>query len=91
MDNPTIIFIGIDTAKEHCDIAYTLDDRHHKPQHLGKIKSTKQGIEKMVKHFQSKFPQATLYFVYEAGPCGYWIYRLISRLRHDVSSVVKEW
>jgi hypothetical protein len=27
---------------------------------------------------ESKHPQATLHFVYEAEPCGYWIYRFIT-------------
>ena len=29
-----------------------------------------------------KYPQATLHFVYEAGPCGYWVYRFITSLCH---------
>ncbi|MFT6586466.1 MAG: transposase [Cognaticolwellia sp.] len=37
---------------------------------------------KLARQFQSKYPQATLHFVYEAGPCGYWIYRLLTSLGH---------
>ena len=57
MENPTALFTGIDTAKVCCDVAYILDDRQRKPQYLCKVKSTKQGIEKMVKHLQSRFTQ----------------------------------
>ena len=31
---------------------------------------------------QSKYPNATLHIVYEAGPCGFWIYRHITSLGH---------
>ena len=39
-------------------------------------------VQKLVRQFESKYPGATLHFVYEAGPCGYWIYRLITSLGH---------
>lgn len=29
---------------------------------------------------QSEVPNSTLHFIYEAGPCGYWIYRLLTKL-----------
>ena len=81
--NTNILFIGLDTAKETSDVAYTFNDRDHKPCSLGKVRSTKQSIEKLARQLQSKNPGATLYFVYEAGPCGYWIYRLLTRLGHE--------
>ena len=83
MNNPSIVFIGLDTAKEHTEVAYSLDERQHKPCALGRIRTTKQGITKLARQLQSKYPGATLYFVYEAGPCGYWIYRLLTRLGHQ--------
>jgi len=83
MSNPNIVFIGLDPAKESSEVAYTFDDRNHRPCSLGKIATSKQGIEKLVRQMQSKYPKATLIFVYEAGPCGYWIYRLITRLGHE--------
>ena len=78
--NSNIVFIGLDTAKQHTEVAYTFDDREHKPCQMGRIRTNKQGFEKLARQLQSKYPHATLYFVYEAGPCGYWIYRLLSRL-----------
>ena len=82
MNNSNIIFVGLDTAKEFSEVAYGLDDRDHKPCLLSRIRSTKQGVEKLCRQLQSKHPGATLHFVYEAGPCGYWIYRLLTRLGH---------
>ena len=31
MNKSNIVFIGLDTAKEHSEVAYTFDDRNHKP------------------------------------------------------------
>lgn len=37
---------------------------------------------KPARQLQSTIPKATLHFIYEAGPCGYWIYRLLTHLSH---------
>lgn len=82
MRNNNIVFIGLDTHKESTEVAYFLDSRDHSPTHHGKIKTTKQAFEKLVRQFQSRYASATLHFVYEAGPCGYWVYRLLTRMGH---------
>jgi len=83
VENHNIVFIGMDTHKESTDVAYAQDGRQNVPLHLSIIQSKKLAVQKMVRHFQSKFPGATLHFCYEAGPCGYWMYRLISSLGHN--------
>lgn len=82
MNKDNIVFIGMDTHKVFCENAYCLDSRESTPQPLGRIPTTKQAITKLARQLQSKYPAATLHFVYEAGPCGYWIYRLLSKLGH---------
>ena len=82
MYKDTIIFIGLDTHKISTEVAYSRDGREHLEQHFGKIATTKNTITKLARQFQSKFPNATLHFVYEAGPCGYWLYRLLTSLGH---------
>lgn len=82
MRKHTILFIGLDTHKEFTEVAYIEDQRGAKPVHYGRITSTKAAIKKLARQFQSKYPEATLHFVYEAGPCGYWIYRLLTSLGH---------
>lgn len=82
MNKHNILFIGLDTHKEFVEVAYIEDQRGAKPVHFGRISSTKTAIKKIVRQFQSKYPDATLHFVYEAGPCGYWIYRLLTSLGH---------
>ncbi|MEE9444872.1 MAG: IS110 family transposase [Cocleimonas sp.] len=80
MNKHNILFIGLDTHKVFSEVAYIEDQRGAKPVHHGKIPSTKTAIKKLVRQFESKYPKATLHFVYEAGPCGYWMYRLITSL-----------
>lgn len=82
MEKDTIIFIGLDTHKELTEVVYIGELRSAKSVHLGKIKTTKQGLVKLARQMQSKHPKATLHFVYEAGPCGYWVYRLLTSLGH---------
>ena len=47
--------------------------------------SDTQPIDKGLRHLQSKGQQ--LVFVYEAGPCGYWLYRYLTK-KGDVCWVV---
>lgn len=82
MNNDTIIFIGMDTHKEFTEIAYSEYQREASIEHFGRIKTTKPAIKKFAKQMQSKYVNATLHFVYEAGPCGYWVYRLLTSLGH---------
>ena len=82
MTKHNILFIGLDTHKEFIEVAYIEDNRGAQPIHFGRISSAKVAIKKLIRQFESKYPNATLHFVYEAGPCGYWIYRLITSLGH---------
>jgi len=82
MKNNSILFIEMDAHKEFTEVAYSLDGRNNEVIHLGRIPSTKQGLLKLARQFQSKYSHATLHFLYEAGPCGYWMYRLLSQQGH---------
>ncbi|WP_415884555.1 IS110 family transposase [Neptuniibacter sp. QD34_54] len=80
MNNSSIVFIGLDTHKEFVEVAYVQDQRQADIVHLGRISSSKLSMTKLTRQMQSKYPKATLHFVYEAGPCGYWVYRLLTSL-----------
>ncbi|WP_289032007.1 IS110 family transposase [uncultured Paraglaciecola sp.] len=82
MNKHNILFIGLDTHKEFVEVAYIEDQRGAKPIHLGRQPCSKIAIKKLARQFESKYPGATLHFVYEAGPCGYWIYRFLTSLGH---------
>ena len=88
MNKHNILFIGLDTHKEFNEVAYIEEHRGAQPVHLGRVSSSKIAVQKLVRQFESKYPGATLHFVYEAGPCGYWIYRLITSLCHCCYVVV---
>jgi len=77
-----ILFIGLDTHKTFTEVAYIEDQRGAKSTHLSKILSNKAAFTKLARPLVSKYPDATVHFVYEAGPCGYWIYRLLTSLNH---------
>lgn len=82
MNNCSIIFIGLDTHKTFTQLAVLKDERGAKPESLGRINTNKSAFIKLARQLQSKYPKATLHFIYEAGPCGYWIYRLLTSLGH---------
>lgn len=82
MNKHSMIFIGLDTHKEFHEVAYCEEQRGATPVHYGRIPSSKVSVKKLIRQFESKYPGATIHVVYEAGPCGYWIYRLITSLGH---------
>jgi transposase len=82
MTKDNILFIGLDTHKTFTQLAVLKDERGGKPESLGKINTNKSAFVKLARQLQSKYPQATLHFIYEAGPCGYWIYRLLTSIGH---------
>ncbi|MBD3587365.1 IS110 family transposase [Salinimonas sp. HHU 13199] len=82
MNKHSMIFIGLDTHKEFHEVAYCEEQRGATAVHYGRIPSSKISLKKLIRQFESKYSGATLHVVYEAGPCGYWIYRLITSLGH---------
>ncbi len=66
MKNDSIVFVRMDTHKEFTEIAYSLDGRDNDIIHLGRIQSTKQGLLKLARQLQSKYPHATLHFMKQA-------------------------
>ena len=82
MSKHTIIFIGLDTHKEFTEVVSIADSRDASHACLGRVQSTRQGITALARRLTSRHPKSTLHFVYEAGPCGFWIYRLLTSLGH---------
>ena len=82
MSKHTITFIGLDTHKEFSEVVTVNDQRSADHNCLGRIPSTRQAFTKLARRLQSQHPHSTLHFVYEAGPCGFWIYRLLTSLGH---------
>jgi transposase len=79
------IFIGMDVHKNSIDIAIAEQGREGRVRHYGKIDGTLAALDKVVRKLVSKDSQ--LHFVYEAGPCGYQIYRHLSAQGLDCAVV----
>ncbi len=71
------IYVGLDVHKESIAVAYAPDDRGAEVVSLGTIGPRQCDIDKLIRQLQSK--SARLVFVYEAGPCGYGLYRYLTR------------
>jgi transposase len=76
----TTLFIGLDVHKDSIAVAYVAFDHGADVTYLGTIGTRQTDIDQLVRKLQSKAKQ--LVFVYEAGPCGYWLYRYLSKKGH---------
>ena len=71
------LFVGLDVHKDSIAVAYAPEDRGAEVVSLGAIGTRQCDIDKLLRKLQSK-GAATLVFVYEAGPCGYGLYRSLT-------------
>jgi transposase len=67
-------FIGMDVHKE--TIAVAIAEKHGTPRYYGEIANTTEAITKLLKKVVPHGGRAA--FCYEAGPCGYGVYRQIT-------------
>jgi transposase len=77
MAQGSTLFIGLDVHKESIAVAYVAEEREAEVVSLGTIGTRQGDIDKLIRKLQSK--GKTLHFVYEAGPCGYWLYRYLTK------------
>ena len=73
MKNSNTAYIGLDVHKSSIDIAIADSGRDGEIRHYGTVGGDLNALEKVVRKLQSRHND--LHFVYEAGPCGYEIYR----------------
>ena len=71
------LYVGLDVHKESIAVAYAPEERGTEVVSLGAIGTRQCDIDKLIRKLQAK--GALLVFVYEAGPCGYWLYRYLTR------------
>jgi len=64
------VFVGMDVHKESIELA-TADERE--ARHYARIGGDAVSVDRAVRKLRSVHRE--LMFVYEAGPCGFWIYR----------------
>ena len=78
-------FVGMDVHKNSIEIAIAERGRNGEVRSYGKINGTLSALDKVVRKLVSKGDH--LHFVYEAGPCGYGIYRHLTAKGYDCSVV----
>ncbi len=76
MLQPTTLFVGLDVHKDSITVAYAEAGRTDPPSFLATIGTRQADIDKLVRRLRSK--ASHLVFAYEAGPCGYVLYRYLT-------------
>jgi len=76
-----ITFVGLDTHKETITAALAVGGRDGEVRSLGRIANRPAAIERLARDLAQRYGR--LRFSYEAGPCGYGLYRQLHRLGHE--------
>ena len=79
-------YIGLDVHKETIAIAVARAGREA-PVSRGEIANRPKALAKLVERQNEEFGGEVLLFCYEAGPCGYGLYRELLALGHDCQVV----
>jgi transposase len=77
MPHSTTLFVGLDVPKDSIAVAYVSEARDAEVVFLGHSGTRQGDIDKLIRTLTSK--AKPLVFVYEAGPCGYWLYRYLTK------------
>jgi len=77
----SITFIGLDVHKNTIDVAIADDGRNAEVRYYGTIGGGLDDIDRLVKKLTISGKE--LHFVYEAGPCGYDIFRSLTEKGFD--------
>jgi len=81
MSQSSTLFIGMDVHKDSIAVAYVAQDHGAEVIYLGVIGTRQCDLDQLIRKLQSKAKH--LIFVYEAGPCGYWLYRYLCKKGYD--------
>jgi len=79
-------YIGLDVHKDTIAVSVACSGRAA-PESRGEIANERRKVAKLVERLSREFEGEVLLFCYEAGPCGYGLYRQILKLGHDCQVV----
>jgi len=75
------MFVGLDVHKHTIDVSIAEGDRQGEVRHYGVIAGDLKPLDQVVRALRA--PDRRLHFVYEAGPCGFGIYRHLKTRGED--------
>jgi len=81
MKQSTTTYVAMDTHKKSISVALAEGGRRGEARFIGEIPGRPEAVGKMVDRLAKKHGQ--LAFCYEAGRCGYGLYRQITMLGHE--------
>src|ERR671918_1558566 len=81
MSQSSTLFIGMDVHKDSIAVAYVAQDHGAEVTYLGTLGTRQGDIDQLIRQMPSK--ANPLIFVYEAGPCGSWLYRDLTKKGYD--------
>jgi transposase len=81
MNQSSTLYIGMDVHKDTIAVAYVAKAHVAEVVFLGTIGTRHGNIDQLIRKMPSKAKH--LLFVYEAGPCGYWLYRYLTTKGYD--------
>jgi transposase len=73
MKQPSTLYVGLDVHQDSIAVAYVVQDHGAEVVSLGNIGTRPCDIDQLIRRLHSQSPHLVL--VYEAGPCGDWLYR----------------
>jgi transposase len=81
MSQSRTLYVGLDIHKDSIAVAYVAKDHDAHVISYGTIGTRHADIDQLTRKLQSKAKR--LVFIYEAGPCGYWLYRYLRKHGYD--------
>jgi transposase len=77
MHQSRTLYVGMDGHKESIAVASVAQDHDAEVISLGTVGTRQGDLDTLIRKLQSK--ATPLVFVYAAGPCGYWLYRELTK------------
>ena len=77
----SVLYVGLDVHKMSVDVAVAEPDPGAGVRFYGRIGGDLEALDKVTRKLQAK--GAELRFAYEAGPCGYQVYRHLTAQGHS--------
>ena len=81
MAQSSTLCMGMDVHKDTIAVASVAQEHGAAVTYLGPLGTRQCDMDQLIRKMQSKATH--LLFVYEAGPCGYWLYRYLTKKGYD--------